>query len=94
MKLDTVTKINGYGTMFRFITPVLITVGIFVISGLKNDIERGRSEATANFDKLEAVAQINFDKLDHQMSNHLTHHMQFDKEIFERLTAIETKIKK
>jgi hypothetical protein len=88
-------KVNGYGVLFRFLTPTLIiTIGIFIITSLKTDINQVKMEAQANFDKLQAVAQVNFDKIDIQLSNHLSHHTQFDKEIFERLSVIETKIKR
>ncbi len=30
-------KINGYGSLFRFITPVLITIAIFMLTWILND---------------------------------------------------------
>ncbi len=85
-------KINGYGSILRFITPILITIMLFIVGMLRNDMLLVKTEAKANFDRLEAVAQINFDKIDIRLSNHLSHHQIFDKEMIERLTRVETKI--
>jgi len=85
--------INGYGMVLRFVTPALIAITLFILGMIRTDMCSIKAETKANFDRLEAVAQINFDKIDLQLSNHLSHHQQFDKEIFERLTKIETKIK-
>lgn len=86
-------KINGYGIVLRFITPILVTVMLFVIGMLRNDMLSIKTEAKANFDKLEVVTQLNFDKIDTQLTNHLSQHRIFDKEIIERLTRVEAKLK-
>ncbi len=88
-----VEKINGYGAILRFITPILVTIMLFVIGMLRNDMLLIKTEAKANFDRLEAVAQINFDKIDTQLNNHLSHHQIFDKEIIERLTRVEARLR-
>jgi hypothetical protein len=88
------TKIDGYGAVLRFVTPLLIVLILFILNGLRSDINTVRLEATANFSRLEGTARVNFENLDKQFGNHLAHHQLFDKEIFERLTAIETIIGK
>ncbi len=100
MHPDSVSKLNGIGMMFRFFTPLLgimasVISGLVLmyLGGLKTDLLQAKIEARVNFDKLSATAQINFDKIDTQLNNHLAHHQQFDKEIFERLSVIETKVK-
>jgi hypothetical protein len=35
----TADKVNDYGVMFRFITPVLVTIAIFSLSNLAEDIK-------------------------------------------------------
>lgn len=90
MNLD---KVNGYGAILRFITPILITIILFIIGMLRNDMVLIKTEAKANFDRLEVVAQINFDKIDTQLTNHLSQHRVFDKEVIERLTRVEAKLK-
>ena len=86
-------KINGYGAILRFITPILITIVLFIIGMLRNDMILIKTEAKSNFDRLEAVAQVNFDKIDVQLNNHLSHHQTFDKEVIERLTRVEERLK-
>jgi uncharacterized membrane protein YgaE (UPF0421/DUF939 family) len=100
MHPDNVTKLNGVGLVFRFITPflgitatILSSVVLMYLSGLKSDMIQTKIEAKSCFDKLEATAQLNFNNINVQLGNHLSHHQQFDKEIFERLSCIETKIK-
>lgn len=33
-----IEKINGYGAIFRFITPVLITIVLFILGMIKQDL--------------------------------------------------------
>jgi hypothetical protein len=105
MHPDKIDKLNGVGVILRFVHPavfaIISSLILFILagfksdlSGLKADLFQAKIEAKSNFDKLGAVAQVNFDKMDGQFNNHLAHHQQFDKEIFERLSCIETKIKK
>ena len=32
MKSESVERLNGWGSLFRFITPVLVTVNLFILS--------------------------------------------------------------
>lgn len=36
-------KINGYGSLFRFITPVLITIALFILSQILTDMKEMKS---------------------------------------------------
>ena len=78
----TKDAINGWGTVFRFITPILITIAIFILSGMKDDIKEVKSDNKINF----AEIQAKFD-------NHLNHHRQFEVILGERMATIETKIR-
>ena len=75
-------KINGYGAILRFITPILITVMLFILGALREDIKQIRIDTKLGFEKSETY-----------FSNHLSYHRVFDKEICERLSKIEAKIK-
>ena len=81
-KQQTVDKINGWGTVLRFITPILVTIALFILTGLKEEIKEVKSDNKTNFAKIE----VKFD-------NHLEHHRQFEIILGERLAAIETKIR-
>jgi hypothetical protein len=74
-------SINGWGTVFRFITPLMLTVGLWILSDMKNEIREVRQTA-----KEVAVASITYN------TNHLSHHSLFEKEICERLAKMETEI--
>jgi len=86
-------KINGYGTIFRFITPTLVTIALFILGMLRTDMIAAKIETKENFNKLEAIAKVNFDNMNLQFSNHLSTHRTFDKEVCERLSSIEAIIK-
>lgn len=78
-----VDRVNGYGPVFRYITPALIAIVIFILTTMRNDIRDVKSEQTI----LAKEVQVYF-------MNHLKHHADFEKAIENRLTAIETKIDK
>ena len=86
-------KINGYGAILRFITPILVTVMLFILSIMRTDILTIKLETKENFNKLEKGSKENFDSLIGQFNNHLSYHQKLDKEIYQRLTRIEGKIK-
>ena len=99
MHQASIDKVNGMGVMFRFITPFLSVIGgilsgivLMYLSGLKADLYTAKLEAKSNFDKLQVVAQLNFDKIEGQYNAHILHHQSFDKEICERLARVETLI--
>jgi hypothetical protein len=77
---STKDKINGWGSVLSFITPVLLTITLFILTGIKGEIRDVKLEAGKRFDKI-----------DLQFSNHLEHHRIFEIAFCERLTAIETK---
>ena len=75
-------KINGYGAIMRFITPILITILLFILGAMREDMKQLKAETKYGFEKSETY-----------FNNHLTYHQQFDKEIFGRLSKLEAKIK-
>ena len=81
-KQSTKDKINGWGSAFRFITPILLTVALFILTGIKEEIKEVKCDTTKRFDKV-----------DLQFSNHLEHHRQYEVILAERMTRIETKIR-
>jgi hypothetical protein len=75
-------KINGYGAIMWFITPVLITIMLFILGAMREDVKQLKAETRYGFEKSEIY-----------FNNHLSYHRQFDKEISERLSRIEARIK-
>jgi hypothetical protein len=75
--------INGWGSVFRFITPVLVTISIFVLAGLKDEIKDVRNMAK-ELAKETAIYH----------TNHLSHHTKMEIAFCERLAIIETEIKR
>ena len=81
-KQTTKDSINGWGSVLRFITPILITVGLWIMSDLKNEIREIRTTA-----KEVAIETSKYN------TNHLTHHSSFEKDMCERIASIETILK-
>lgn len=76
---QTKDKINGWGAIFRFVTPILVTIALFILTGIKSEIKDFKTETDKRFNKI-----------DLQFSNHLEHHRIFEIAFCERLTKIET----
>ena len=38
MNANTLNRINGYGSILRFITPILITIAIFILGMVREDL--------------------------------------------------------
>ena len=68
-------KINGYGAILRFITPVLVTITLFILGSLKGDIRDVKTD----------VKEIKV-----TMTNHLEHHKTLEVNLGERLKCLET----
>lgn len=79
----TKDTINGWGAVFRFITPVLLTIVIFILTGLKDEIKDVKIDTKV----LAKETQVYF-------TNHLSHHAKMEKELCERLVVIETRLKR
>jgi len=75
-------KVNGWGIVFRFVTPLLVTIGLGVMVDIKSDIREMRTLA-----KEIALQSVAYN------TNHLNHHIEFEKEICERLSGIEAVLK-
>ena len=72
-------KINGFGTLFRFITPILITITLWLLGDLSNQLRDVRSDAKEVAATLVAYS-----------TNHLEHHRIFEISMCERIASIET----
>ena len=74
-------KINGYGMLFRFITPVMVAViGFFtvmLINDIKTDIKGVKYD----------LKEINIG-----FTNHLSHHRQLEVMLGERLRCLEVRL--
>lgn len=66
--------INGYGSIFRIVTPILITIALFILGSMKGDIRDVKNE-------LKEV-KVGF-------NNHLEHHRIIEVSYGERLKCIE-----
>ena len=78
---DTKNTINALGSVFRLITPVLLALTLFILTGMKDEIKDIKQTS-----KDLAVSTLVYN------TNHLTHHAAIEKEICERLARIETKV--
>ena len=76
-------KINGYGAVLRFITPILIVAIGWLMTHLITDIKDDLKEI-----KSETKTVIT------GMTNHLEHHRILEVSLAERLAAIETMLRK
>lgn len=38
MREETLWRLNGWGSTFRFITPLLVTISLFILSEVRRDI--------------------------------------------------------
>ena len=75
----TKDRINGWGSVLRFVTPILLTIVLYILSGIKGEIRDNK-----------IYSENRFDKIDLQFSNHLEHHRKFEIVLAERLTSMET----
>lgn len=82
-KQSTKDKLNGWGTVFRFITPVLITITLWILGDMRNQLRDVRNEA-----KDLAITTVVYN------TNHLEHHRVFEINMCERIASIETILRK
>jgi len=81
-KQSTKDTINGWGSAFRFITPILLALVIFILTGMRDEIKDIRQTAK---DLIVTTSSYN--------NNHLEHHRIFEIAICERLATIEAILK-
>lgn len=81
-KQSTKDTINGWGSAFRFITPILLALVLFILTGMKDEIKDIRQTAK----ELSLTTTI-------YNTNHLQHHASLETMIGERLAIIETILK-
>ena len=79
----TKDKINGWGSVLRFITPILITVGLWIMSDMKTEIRDVR-----------IAARLLTTEIFEYNEKHLLHHTMFEKDVCERLSCLETILRK
>ena len=72
-------KINGYGAILRFITPVLVTIALFILGLIRQDIGMLRQDLT--------LLKTHFE-------NHLSYHREMEVLLEKRLSRIETLLTK
>ena len=77
-----VDKVNGYGVLFRFILPILVTViaylGKMAVNGINSKINE---------------VGYKLDKLDNHFVNHLSDHKNIEIKLESRLSTIETQLR-
>ena len=81
-KQSTKDAINGWGSLLRFVTPILLALVMFILSGMEDDIRDIRQTA-----KDLSTSTLIYN------TNHLTHHASIEREICERLASIEAIVK-
>jgi hypothetical protein len=79
----TKDRINGWGSVLRFFTPILVTVGLWIMSDMKNEIRDIRIAA-----RVLATETFTYNE------KHLLRHSEFEKDVCERLSCIETVLNK
>ena len=79
---ETKNTINGWGMVFRFITPLMLTLALWILTGLRNDITDIRSDAR----NTKAMIVV-------YNTNHLRHHAEFEIELCERVASMEAYLK-
>ena len=82
-KQTTKDTINGWGQVFRVVTPILLTIALWMMTDVKSDIKEIRATAR----ELAAATTI-------YNTNHLAHHARFETNISERMASIETLLRK
>jgi hypothetical protein len=76
---STKDKINGWGSVLRFVLPVMITIMLWILGDMRNQIRDVRDVTT-----LLAKETVTYN------TNHLAHHAAFEVGICERLATIES----
>lgn len=78
----TKDNINGWGSVLRFITPVLLTVTLFILSGIKAEIKDVKIDTCKRLDSIVL-----------QFTNHLEHHRILEVSLAEKFAILQTKFK-
>lgn len=83
-------RVNGYGVLFRFITPLLALLMTVIGTLVLNDLSDIKSEQV----KVREELQCSQKDIKTYNENHLWHHAQFELAIEKRLSRIETILEK
>lgn len=54
-------RINGYGTLLRFITPILITIALFILGMIRSDLKELEMHFTNHLSEHKQL-EVNFEK--------------------------------
>ncbi len=79
----TKDKINGWGSVFRFITPILLTIALFIISGIKTEIKDVKTDTCKRLDSIVL-----------QFTNHLEHHRVLEVGLAEKFAMLQVQLEK
>jgi hypothetical protein len=82
-KQETKDAINGWGSVLRFITPLMVMIGLWIMSDMKNEMREIRQTA-------KEIAQVGIA----YNTEHLKNQVIFEKEICQRVASLETYMKK
>ena len=89
-KQSTKDVINGWGSVFRFVTPILITITLFTLNALREDIKTTKQTLRIDITQARTERKENDYKIDKLFTNHLEHHRLLEIALCERLGRIET----
>lgn len=76
----TKDNINGWGSVFRFVTPVLLTITLFILGGIKTEIKDVKIDTCKRLDNIVL-----------QFTNHLEHHRILEVSLAEKFATLQAK---
>jgi hypothetical protein len=68
--MDIEKRVNGYGVLLRFITPILITVALFILGMIRSDLKELETHFTNHLSEhkiLETTLENRLTKLETQI---------------------------
>jgi hypothetical protein len=83
LKQSTTETINVWGSLFSFTTTVLLSIVLFILTGIKGEVKDIKEDTCKRFEKV-----------DLQFSNHLEHHRQFEVTLAEKLTSLDATVRR
>jgi len=82
-KQNTKDAINGWGAVLRFITPLMVSIGLWIMSDMKDEMREIRQTA-------KEIIQVSIA----YNTEHLKNQVMFEKEICQRVASLETYMRK
>jgi hypothetical protein len=89
-----VDKVNGYGVLFRFVLPILVSLLGWSLNMNINNIRNDITNMQHNQEQVSRELVIYQAKMEDYNNNHLEHHRQSEVNMAERLACIETELKR